>query len=41
MRRSGMVIKTVYETVKVFQTNNNNNCFFIMFMLFNSWFRLE
>ena len=23
-RRSGMVIKTVYETVRVFQTNNNN-----------------
>ena len=24
-RRSGMVIETVYETVRVFQTNNNNN----------------
>ena len=24
-RRSGMVIKTVYETVRVFQTNNNSN----------------
>ena len=24
-RRSGMVIKTVYETVRVFQTNNNNS----------------
>ena len=24
-QRSGMVIKTVYETVRVFQTNNNNN----------------
>ena len=26
-RRSGMVIKTVHETVRVFQTNNNNRPF--------------
>ena len=28
--RSGMVIETVHETVRVFQTNNNNNSEYIM-----------
>ena len=32
-RRSGMVIETVYETVRVFQTNNNNNIVHLTFSL--------